>query len=377
MEQVVVVIPTLNEAKNISQAIQSVQVQGGNPVVCVVDGGSNDDTVEQAKRAGAKVLSSPHKGRGLQMNLGWRSEAQDSTRAWFLFLHGDSVLPEGYKAALEAVMNAQQQAQTHPHVQASQQTLKQPADGGVLGQPEPTVFSSGGDSRAGHSQGLGSGLQAASGAETRGSMYVHDTRAQRRRRGHPSTPVDEHHQQLQPTQQQQQQPQQHQWLMPWHWFGAWRGRSQPSSQFYSRPLWPSSSGFRCCHNQPQWGCFRTMRTELQGTLRGSILSGGVMLRTTLLGMPYGDQGIFVHRSALEKLGGFQEWPLLEDVDMVQRLKRDVSDPAILPLDMRTSGRRWLNNGFWRNAAFNQVILGAWALGFDPHTLASWYYRPRQ
>eukprot|EP00983_Pelagomonas_calceolata_P108365 1159448-Pelagomonas_calceolata.AAC.3 len=148
MEQVVVVIPTLNEAKNISQAIQSVQVQGGNPVVCVVDGGSNDDTVEQAKRAGAKahvtltperrfnysrappwwaaqgysmqytdqivhtipsqniagsrlsssaplqVLSSPHKGRGLQMNLGWRSEAQDSTRAWFLFLHGDSVLPE-------------------------------------------------------------------------------------------------------------------------------------------------------------------------------------------------------------------------------------------------------------------------------------------
>ena len=39
-----------------------------------------------------------------------------------------------------------------------------------------------------------------------------------------------------------------------------------------------------------------------------------------------------------QLGGFKEWPLLEDVDLVSRLKRDVSPPAILPLDMYTSGR---------------------------------------
>ncbi len=49
-----------------------------------------------------------------------------------------------------------------------------------------------------------------------------------------------------------------------------------------------------------------------------------------------------HTNAAQ-LGGFQEWPLLEDVDLVQRLKRQVSGPAILPLDIHTSGRyvvRW-------------------------------------
>lgn len=78
-----------------------------------------------------------------------------------------------------------------------------------------------------------------------------------------------------------------------------------------------------------------------------------------------------------QVGGFQEWPLLEDVDLVTRVKhKAAAPPAIIPLPVYTSGRRWERLGFWRNAALNQAIILGWQLGVDVHTLASWYYPAR-
>lgn len=127
-------------------------------------------------------------------------------------------------------------------------------------------------------------------------------------------------------------------------------------------------------NQPVWGCFSTIQTDLRPPLAW-LLNLGVGLRTRLLHQPYGDQGIFVRRDCLEREGGFQSWPLLEDVDLVNRLNR-ISKPAIVEAAIQTSGRRWKGLGFWRTCLVNQMVLLRWRMGVHPEELARWYYSVR-
>jgi rSAM/selenodomain-associated transferase 2/rSAM/selenodomain-associated transferase 1 len=86
-----VIIPTLNEVSNIDRSIG--HAKGPEAEVIVVDGGSADETVEKASRAGALIVrSSP--GRALQQNTG----AAVARGEVLLFLHADTMLPKGYVA---------------------------------------------------------------------------------------------------------------------------------------------------------------------------------------------------------------------------------------------------------------------------------------
>ncbi|MGD0494754.1 MAG: glycosyltransferase [Candidatus Bathyarchaeia archaeon] len=70
--KVSIVIPTLNESKFISNPLKSLQAgQYSNYEVIVVDCMSEDDTVEKARRAGARVLVSSKKNVGYQVHLGF------------------------------------------------------------------------------------------------------------------------------------------------------------------------------------------------------------------------------------------------------------------------------------------------------------------
>ena len=72
-----------------------------------------------------------------------------------------------------------------------------------------------------------------------------------------------------------------------------------------------------------------------------------------------------------ELGGYKEWPLLEDVELAERL-RAIESPAIVPLPTRTSSRRWARLGLMRTTALNQQILRDWRRGADVETLAKEY-----
>jgi rSAM/selenodomain-associated transferase 2 len=89
-----IIIPTYNEADQIASTIKKLteMVQGEQFEIIVADGGSTDDTVAQAKRAGAITLSSPKKGRAAQMNAG----AAQAKGGIFYFLHADTIPPEGF-----------------------------------------------------------------------------------------------------------------------------------------------------------------------------------------------------------------------------------------------------------------------------------------
>ena len=63
------------------------------------------------------------------------------------------------------------------------------------------------------------------------------------------------------------------------------------------------------------------------------------LRAEKLHLPYGDQAIFVPAKLFKKLGGYREIPLLEDVDLVRRL-RSFGRIAVIPIPVVTSSRRW-------------------------------------
>lgn len=82
-----IVIPARNESANVAGSIRSALAAGAAEVI-VVDGASDDDTIDRASRAGATKIVQSLPGRGTQMNAG----AIIATGRWVLFLHADNRL---------------------------------------------------------------------------------------------------------------------------------------------------------------------------------------------------------------------------------------------------------------------------------------------
>ena len=70
---VMVLIPTLNEAKSISKTIETIVASLPGSRLIVVDNGSTDETVSIANKMGVKVLHEPQKGKGFAIRRGFRS----------------------------------------------------------------------------------------------------------------------------------------------------------------------------------------------------------------------------------------------------------------------------------------------------------------
>ncbi len=86
-----------------------------------------------------------------------------------------------------------------------------------------------------------------------------------------------------------------------------------------------------------------------------LLEMGINFRSKVFKLPYGDQGLFVERSIFEKLGGFREMPICEDLDFVCRLKK-CGKIAILNDRIFASVRTWDNRGILRTSLRNQLLL---------------------
>lgn len=82
-----IIIPTLNEAENIESVVSELPVSTIDEVI-VVDGGSEDETVCLAAKAGCRVFTSPERGRANQLNLG----AEKSLGNVLLFFHADTYI---------------------------------------------------------------------------------------------------------------------------------------------------------------------------------------------------------------------------------------------------------------------------------------------
>lgn len=97
----------------------------------------------------------------------------------------------------------------------------------------------------------------------------------------------------------------------------------------------------------------------------------VKLRSHLLSLPYGDQGIFISKQAFFMSGGFATIPIMEDFEFIQRIKKQ-GRIAIAPGLVTTSGRRWQKLGVWQTTLVNQLIIAGYYLGIPPAKLGDFY-----
>jgi rSAM/selenodomain-associated transferase 2 len=102
-----------------------------------------------------------------------------------------------------------------------------------------------------------------------------------------------------------------------------------------------------------------------------LIERGVRLRVRWLRLPYGDQGLFVRRAIFERLGGYRDLPIMEDVELVRRLTR-TARCVELPLPLATSARRWRRDGWVRRSGTNMLLLALYFAGVAPSRLARWY-----
>ncbi len=94
-------------------------------------------------------------------------------------------------------------------------------------------------------------------------------------------------------------------------------------------------------------------------------------RSRLTRISTGDQAMFVRRKVFERMGGFPEQPLMEDVEFSRRLKRE-GRIACLRSRVKTSSRRWERRGIARTILLMWWLRFRYWLGASPATLKHFY-----
>lgn len=119
------------------------------------------------------------------------------------------------------------------------------------------------------------------------------------------------------------------------------------------------------------GAFRLAICSPRRALR--LVALGANLRARWLRRPLGDQALFVRREVFHDLGGYRSLPLMEDADLVRRLRRR-GRLVLLELEAETSARRWETSGILRTTAANWLATLLFELRLPPRLIATTYYR---
>jgi rSAM/selenodomain-associated transferase 2 len=86
---------------------------------------------------------------------------------------------------------------------------------------------------------------------------------------------------------------------------------------------------------------------------------------------YGDQGLFLPRRTFQRIGGFREVPLMEDLEIQQRLRR-MGRFVKIRRPMTTASRRFAARGILRQQFANTLLVTLYFAGVSPARLARFY-----
>jgi rSAM/selenodomain-associated transferase 2 len=102
------------------------------------------------------------------------------------------------------------------------------------------------------------------------------------------------------------------------------------------------------------------------------IAKGATIRSRLTGIPYGDQGFFIKKEIFNKINGFSDLPLMEDIDIMQKLKKQNYKMKLINQKLITSPRRWEKQGIVYCSLRNVVLSGLFYLGVPAATLKKYY-----
>ena len=121
----------------------------------------------------------------------------------------------------------------------------------------------------------------------------------------------------------------------------------------------------------QWGRFDIQLTGRHILLR--LVESMMNLRSRLSGIATGDQAIFVERTLFERVGGFPEIALMEDIALSRVLKQYVRPLCVCP-PVISSSRRWDERGILRTIFLMWRLRLAYFFGANPQSLERMYRR---
>ncbi len=96
------------------------------------------------------------------------------------------------------------------------------------------------------------------------------------------------------------------------------------------------------------------------------------LRSRLNRVPFGDQAIFIRREYFNGIGGYKEIPLMEDVELLKRIKKSGGKIRIFYDRVMTSPRRWQKEGVVCCTLRNWMLQTLYRLGVPPEKLTNFY-----
>ena len=108
--------------------------------------------------------------------------------------------------------------------------------------------------------------------------------------------------------------------------------------------------------------------DARGVMPG-LVAGWANWRARVLGLPYGDQGLLIHRDFLDAVGGVPDLPLMEDVSLARALKGRHRQMRVRAV---TSAAKFERDGWVRRGARNLTLLVRYFAGADPVKLAKAY-----
>ena len=98
----------------------------------------------------------------------------------------------------------------------------------------------------------------------------------------------------------------------------------------------------------------------------------VRWRCQKLSLPYGDQGLLISRAMYDKIGGYSPIPLMEDVDMIQRISNHrLENLSALAI---TSANKFKKDGYILRPLRNLFCLSLFFMGVSTRIISDFYNR---
>lgn len=130
------------------------------------------------------------------------------------------------------------------------------------------------------------------------------------------------------------------------------------------PGWADAAQAHLATERAGWG-------KLQFDQGGQVVAGWANLRSRILGLPYGDQALLLPSALYDRVGGYPDQPLMEDVALARALRGQLGPAGFTAV---TSAARYRKSGWIRRGARNLSLLLRYAFGADPARLAKRYAR---